>query len=84
MLRCLIEISFRVLANPEQAPAIDWAYYKARVPVAGMVDDFQKQYSALKVPYPPDTVKPQLDALEQEIKADISRFKSESNARIEE
>lgn len=49
-----------------------------------MVDDFQKQYSALKVPYPPDTVKPQLDALEQEVKSDIAKFKSESNARIEE
>lgn len=75
---------FRVLAYPEQPPAIDWAYYKSRVPVAGMVDDFQKQYSALKVPYPPDTVKPQLDALEQEVKSDIASFKAQSNARIEE
>lgn len=73
-----------MLAYPEQPPAIDWAYYKARVPVAGMVDDFQKQYSALKVPYPPDTVKPQVDALEQEIKSDIAKFKSESDVRIAE
>lgn len=76
-------VYFRVLAYPEQPPAIDWSFYKAKVPVAGMVDDFQKQYSALKVPYPPDTVKPQLDAYEQEIKSSITQFKSESNERIE-
>ncbi|XP_056636216.1 ATP synthase subunit d, mitochondrial [Diorhabda carinulata] len=74
----------RVMSNPEQAPAIDWAFYKSKVPVAGMVDEFQKQYSALSIPYPPDTIKPQLDSLEKEIKSDIEKFKSESNTRIAE
>lgn len=72
------------MANPENAPAIDWAYYKSKVPVAGMVDDFQKQYSALNIPYPPNPVTGQLDALEKETKADIEKFKAESNARIAE
>lgn len=49
-----------------------------------MVDEFQKQYSAISIPYPPDTVKPQLDALEKEIKSDIEKFKAESNVRIQE
>ncbi|KAK4876846.1 hypothetical protein RN001_009352 [Aquatica leii] len=74
----------RVLAQPENPPAIDWAYYKSVVPVKGMVDDFQKQYEALKIPYPPDTVSGQLDALEKEIKGDIENFKKESDLRIEE
>ncbi|KAF2900763.1 hypothetical protein ILUMI_05416 [Ignelater luminosus] len=74
----------RVLANPESPPAIDWAAYKAHVKVAGMVDEFQKQYSALQIPYPPDTVSAQVDALEKEIKNDIAKFKTESNTRIEE
>lgn len=73
----------RVLAQPEKAPAIDWAYYKQRVPVAGMVDEFQKQYTALNIPYPPDTVSGQIDAQEKEFKSDIEKFKVESNARIE-
>lgn len=73
-----------MLAYPEQPPAIDWAYYKAKVPVAGMVDEFQKSYAALNIPFPPDTVKGQLDNLEKEIKSDIQQFKLESNARIEE
>ncbi|XP_017773779.1 PREDICTED: ATP synthase subunit d, mitochondrial [Nicrophorus vespilloides] len=74
----------RVMANPESAPAIDWAFYKAKVPVAGMVDDFQKQYTALNIPYPPDNVSGQIDTLEKEIKSDIAKFKVESSARIEE
>lgn len=49
-----------------------------------MVDDFQKQYAALSIPYPPDTVSPQIDSYEKEVKADIEKFKTESNARISE
>ncbi|CAH1105402.1 unnamed protein product [Psylliodes chrysocephalus] len=74
----------RVLANPEKAPAIDWSFYKSKVPLPAMVDEFQKQYSAISIPYPPDTVKPQLDALEKEIKSDIEKFKAESNVRIQD
>lgn len=58
--------------------------YKSKVPVAGLVDEFQKQFSSLTIPYPPDTVKGQLDALEEETKSSIASFKSESNARIDE
>lgn len=76
---------FRVLANPEKPPQIDWSFYKSKVPIAGLVDQFQKAYSDLKVPYPaiPSTVSSQLDSLEQTTKQDIVKFKSESEARIE-
>lgn len=72
------------MANPENPPAIDWSFYKARVPLPGMVDEFQKKYSALSIPYPPDTLRPQLDAQEKEIRADIEKYKTESNIRIAE
>lgn len=72
------------MAYPEKPPAIDWSFYKARVPVAGMVDDFQKQYSAITIPFPPDTRTSEVDAQEKEIRADVEKYKAESNARIEE
>lgn len=57
---------YRVLANPEKPPAIDWAYYQSRVSVPGLVDSFKKQYEALQVPYPADKVSAQVDAQEKE------------------
>lgn len=39
---------------PENVPKIDWAHYKKQIPVAGMVDNFQKEYESLKVAYPAD------------------------------
>ncbi|KAJ8924874.1 hypothetical protein NQ315_001029 [Exocentrus adspersus] len=74
----------RVLANPENLPQIDWSYYQQKVPVPGMVEEFKKQYGALSIPFPPDTVSSQIDSLEKEIKNDIQKFKTESNARITE
>lgn len=71
-----------VLANPAESPKIDWSYYKNRVAVAGLVDNFQKSYEALKVPFPADNVSPQVEQLRKELQADIEKFKKESNARI--
>lgn len=69
---------------PEEPPKINWALYKKTIPIPGLVDDFEKQYNAFKVPYPPDTVSSQLDGQEKEVQDDIAKFKSESNTRIEE
>ncbi|KAJ2943534.1 hypothetical protein O0L34_g16643 [Tuta absoluta] len=72
----------RVLANPEQPPKIDWNLYKQTVPIPGMVDTFQKQYEALKIPYPADTQSSKIDAQWSEIKKAIDAFIVASNAKI--
>ena len=72
----------RVLANPLEPPKIDWALYKQSVPIPGMVDTFQKQYEALKVPYPADTQTKLIEAQWAQIKTAIENFIKESNANI--
>lgn len=71
-----------VLANPEAAPKIDWAYYKSRVAIPGLVDTFQKNYEALKVPYPADTLSASVEGQAKQVKTEIEQFKSASAARI--
>lgn len=71
-----------VMANPETVPTIDWAYYKKRVAIAGLVDNFQKQYESVKVPYPVDNVSSKVDAQRQQVQVEIKNFVSESKARI--
>lgn len=76
-------LCFRVLANPAELPKIDWSFYKNSVPIAGMVDNFQKQYEALKIPYPSDTLTSQIEAQGTQVKAQIAEFVKKSNASIE-
>ncbi|XP_046403733.1 ATP synthase subunit d, mitochondrial [Ischnura elegans] len=74
----------RVMANPAALPKIDWAHYKKSVPVAGMVDTFQKQYESIQIPYPPDTMTASVEAQEKEVMAEVKKFVAESNTRITE
>ena len=64
-------------------PALDWATYKARIPQAAMVADFEKQYGALQIPYPKDTVSASLDAQLASDKAAYETLVKNSNAKIE-
>lgn len=57
----------RMTANPEVPPKIDWAYYKKNVPLAGLVDKFQKEYESFTIPYPTDKYTSQLESQEKEL-----------------
>uniref|UniRef100_A0A3B4YP40 ATP synthase subunit d, mitochondrial n=1 Tax=Seriola lalandi dorsalis TaxID=1841481 RepID=A0A3B4YP40_SERLL len=48
-------ISAKLASLPEKPAAIDWSYYRSAVAKAGMVDEFEKKFSTLKVPEPVDT-----------------------------
>ena len=53
-LRQKVETHLRnVNSLPAALPAIDFGNY-SKVTVPGMVDNFQKQYAALQIPYPSD------------------------------
>lgn len=47
-----------------------------------MVDNFQKQYETLKIPYPVDNMTAQVEAQWTQIKKAIEAFVQESNTNI--
>ncbi len=49
-----INSNYRVAACPEEAPKIDWAYYKANAANKAIVEQLEKQYNSIKFPYPDD------------------------------
>ncbi|KFM70100.1 ATP synthase subunit d, mitochondrial, partial [Stegodyphus mimosarum] len=59
----------RLMSYPEKPPAIDFSAYRARLPNRAMVDEFEKQYNSLKVPYPADKLTSAID--DQEKKLDV-------------
>merc|ERR1712186_84193 len=73
-----------VNALPEAAPKIDFDAYRSKISVAGMVDDFQKKYEALQIPYPKDNATAALDAQLVAKKAEYMKFVAESDAKIAE
>merc|ERR1712038_1528683 len=72
----------KVASLPESLPKIDFANYKAKIAVAGMVDDFQKKYDALKIPYPQDTYTSSIESEAGSLKAEYAKFVDESKSRI--
>merc|ERR1712223_1521011 len=73
-----------VNALPEAAPKIDFAAYKSKVAVDGMVDEFQKKYEALQIPYPKDNATAALDSQLAAKKAEYTNFVAASEAKITE
>ncbi|XP_038063868.1 ATP synthase subunit d, mitochondrial-like [Patiria miniata] len=75
-------LTSRLMSMPEQPKAIDWAHYKKAVPVAGLVDKFQKQFDEVKVPYPLDTASAKIEQQSKEMDTMSADFKKGSEQRI--
>ncbi|OQV13070.1 putative ATP synthase subunit d, mitochondrial [Hypsibius exemplaris] len=73
----------KMTSFPENPPAIDWSLYQSKVPVAGLVEQFKKQYEAVKVSYPEDSLTKEIDAQEKNAVQATEAFVKESKGRIE-
>ncbi|MBN3306350.1 ATP synthase peripheral stalk subunit d, mitochondrial [Amia ocellicauda] len=75
-------VAARLTSLPEQPASIDWSHYKSAVAKAGMVDEFEKKFSALKVPEPVDTQTSKINAQEEEANKSALAYIQASKARI--
>nr|XP_046271187.1 ATP synthase subunit d, mitochondrial [Scatophagus argus] len=75
-------VSAKLSFLPEKPVAIDWSYYRSAVAKAGMVDEFEKKFCALKVPEPVDTQTALINTQEAEADASAAAYIEESKARI--
>merc|ERR1711990_1319358 len=75
----------KVNSLPASIPAIDFDSYRAKITVAGMVDNFAAKYAALDIASPSDQGSlAAIDAQAAEQKAAIdAKFTADSNARID-
>lgn len=65
-MRLISSLLRRVLTLPAETPKINFAAYKSRIAVPGMVDEFEKQYAAIQVPYPADTFSSAVDEMQKQ------------------
>ncbi|XP_048411042.1 ATP synthase subunit d, mitochondrial [Stegostoma tigrinum] len=72
----------RLTSLHEKPPAIDWAYYRKVIMKAGMVDEFEKKYNAVKIPEPIDTQMEKINAQEQEADKSAKSYAQASKDRI--
>ncbi|XP_078510613.1 ATP synthase peripheral stalk subunit d, mitochondrial [Lissotriton helveticus] len=75
-------LASRLAVLPEKPPAIDWAHYRTAVARAGMVDEFEKKFSALTIPEPVDTQTAKINAQEAESNKNATEYVQASKARV--
>merc|ERR1711981_573707 len=72
-----------VSALPEAAPKIDFAAYANKIAVSGLVEEFQKKYESLEIPYPKESLTATFDQLGAQKKVEYEKFVAASKANIE-
>merc|ERR1712018_521085 len=72
-----------VNALPEAPPKIDFAAYANKIAVSGLVEEFQKKYESLEIPYPKENLTATFDQLGAQKKVEYEKFVAASKANIE-
>ncbi|XP_026158790.1 ATP synthase subunit d, mitochondrial-like [Mastacembelus armatus] len=75
-------ISAKLASLPEAPAAIDWSYYRSTVAKAGMVDEFENKFKALKIPEPVDTQTSTINTQEAEASKSAASYIEGSKTRI--
>ncbi|CAL8274092.1 unnamed protein product [Lota lota] len=75
-------LAAKLASLPEKPVTIDWTYYRSAVAKAGMVEDFEKKFSALTIPEPVDTQSALINSQEAEANAAAAAYMEGSKARI--
>ncbi|KAA8585185.1 ATP synthase peripheral stalk subunit d, mitochondrial [Etheostoma spectabile] len=75
-------VAAKLTSLPEKPTAIDWSYYRSAVNKAGMVEEFEKKFSGLKVPEPVDTQTALINAQEAEANTTAAAYIEASKGRI--
>uniref|UniRef100_A0A4D5R9B3 ATP synthase subunit d, mitochondrial n=1 Tax=Scolopendra viridis TaxID=118503 RepID=A0A4D5R9B3_SCOVI len=72
----------KALSLPENPPKIDWSVYRKSIATPGIVDKFEKEYTALNVPYPKENVMSQINDQEKEQQTQLQDFIKNSQEQI--
>ncbi|KAJ0033182.1 hypothetical protein NQD34_000289 [Periophthalmus magnuspinnatus] len=75
-------IAAKLASLPESPAAIDWNMYRKAIAVPGMVDEFEKKFSAVSIPQPVDTQSSAINAQEAEASQAAATYIEQSKARI--
>ncbi|KAJ0050584.1 hypothetical protein NL108_004964, partial [Boleophthalmus pectinirostris] len=67
---------------PESPAAIDWNMYRKAIAMPGLVDEFEKKFSAVSIPQPVDTQTSSINAQEEEANVSALAYIEQSKARI--
>ena len=73
-----------MLSYPENAPKIDWSYYRKSIINKSVVDQLESAYKALSITYPKDTLSQDVDAQEENNKKEVELFCKDSEVIINE
>lgn len=75
-------IASKLNSLPEKPITIDWSFYRANVAKAGMVDEFEKKFSALVIPEAVDTQTANINIQEEEANKAAAAYIEASKLRI--